>query len=140
MSQDSAMSAPETETGGGWYSNESATFGDRMVAAREALGLSQADLAKKIGVKLKTLKAWEDDVAEPRANKLSMLAGVLNVSLVWLINGEGEGLSAPDEVQIPGELTALLTELRQLKGSLARTAEKLGGVEKKLQRALRDYG
>ena len=26
-----------TEDGGGWYSNESATFGDRLVAAREAL-------------------------------------------------------------------------------------------------------
>ncbi|MDF0600368.1 helix-turn-helix transcriptional regulator [Psychromarinibacter sp. C21-152] len=125
---------------GGWYSNDAATFGDRLVAAREALGLSQADLARRIGVKLKTMNSWENDLSEPRANKLSMLAGVLNVSLVWLLNGEGEGLAEPEADPIPEEYGALLTELRQLRASLSRTAERLGSVEKRLQRAIREQG
>lgn len=137
MSDQTEATSPAT--GSGWYSNETATFGDRLAAAREALGLDQADLARRIGVKLKTLQAWEDDLSEPRANRLSMLAGVLNVSLIWLLNGEGEGVAAPDEQPIPDELGALLTELRQLKGTLARTAEALGGVEKKLRRALKEH-
>ena len=136
MSQQNVAGTPEPS--GGWYSNESATFGDRLSAAREALGLDQADLARKIGVKLKTLQSWEDDLSEPRANRLSMLAGVLNVSLMWLLTGEGEGVAEPGADAMPAELGALLTELRQLTGTLARPAEKLGGVEKRLQRALRD--
>ncbi len=124
-------------TGSGWFSNESATFGDRLTAAREALGLSQADLARRLGVKLKTLVAWENDLTEPRANRLSMLAGILNVSLVWLLNGEGEGLAGPDAAALPEEVSVLLTELRELRGDLKETADRLGGVEKRLQKALR---
>ncbi|MAQ84994.1 MAG: transcriptional regulator [Maritimibacter sp.] len=127
-----------TEDGGGWYSNESATFGDRLVAAREALGLSQSDLARQIGVKLKTLSAWENDLSEPRANKLQMLAGVLNVSLIWLLNGEGAGIETPDSHAMPEEISAMLTEIRTLQGSLKRTADRLGGIEKRLQKALRE--
>ncbi|WP_425049512.1 helix-turn-helix domain-containing protein [Psychromarinibacter sp. S121] len=133
MAEDSAP-----EENGGWYSNESATFGDRLVAARDALGLSQADLARQIGVKLKTLSAWENDLSEPRANKLQMLAGVLNVSLIWLLNGEGDGIDNPDSTAMPEELSALLTEIRTLKGNLKQTADRLGGIEKRLQKALRD--
>lgn len=123
---------------GGWYSNEAATFGDRVAAGRETLGISQADLAKKLGVKLRTVEAWEDDLSEPRANKLQMLSGVLNVSLMWLLNGEGEGLSEPAaEVELSGDISALLTEMRQLKGTVAQAADRLGGLEKRLRRALK---
>lgn len=134
MPQDAPMTA---ENGSGWFSDESATFGDRLTAAREALGLSQADLARRLGVKHKTLSAWEDDLTEPRANRLSMLAGVLNVSLVWLLNGEGEGLAEPDANALPEDVSVLLTELRRLKGDLKKTADALSGVEKRLQKALR---
>ncbi len=133
---DAPLSAA-TETGSGWYSNESATFGDRLTAAREALGMSQQDLSRHLGIKLKTLSAWENDMTEPRANRLSMLAGVLNVSLVWLLNGEGEGLPEPGDGPMPEEVSGLLTELRQLKGDLKKAADKLSGVEKRLQKALR---
>jgi len=138
MHDDAVPTAPVTETGGGWYSNENATFGDRLAAARDALGLTQAELAKRIGVKLKTLQGWEDDFSEPRANKLSMLAGVLNVSLVWLLNGEGAGVPEPDGYSMPREISELLTEIRQLRGTLSRTAERLGSVEKRLHIALKE--
>ena len=73
------------QTEDGWYDPNATTFGDRVAGAREQAGMSQADLAKRLGVKLKTLKSWEDDLSEPRANKLSMMAGMLNVSLLWLL-------------------------------------------------------
>ena len=39
-----------------WYSEDSATFGDRVAAAREALGMSEEELAKRLGVRLKTIQ------------------------------------------------------------------------------------
>lgn len=122
-----------------WYGPESATFGDRVAAAREAAGMSQEALAKRLGVKLKTLQAWEDDLGEPRANRLSMLAGLLNVSIVWLITGEGEGLSQPDvDAALTPDVTAVLTEIRALRGQFRDGAEKLGRLEKRLRLLLKD--
>lgn len=123
----------------GWYSNDAATFGDRVSAAREALAMSEEDLARRLGVKLKTVRAWEEDLSEPRANKLQMLAGVLNVSFRWLLTGEGDGLDAPGAVgDIAPEVSQLLTEIRQIRGQMANAAERLGVLEKRLQLALRD--
>lgn len=123
----------------GWYSDKTATFGDRMAGAREALGMTQAELAKRLGVKIKTVHAWEDDLSEPRANKLQMLAGVLNVSIMWLLNGEGDGLAAPDDaVVLPEDVTEMLTELRQVKTELGKMADRLGQLEKRLRRSLKD--
>ena len=82
-----------------WYGPEAATFGDRVAAAREQTGMTQAMLAKRLGVRLATLRGWEEDLSEPRANRLSMLAGLLNVSMMWLINGEGEGVDAPKQAR-----------------------------------------
>ena len=65
-----------------WYGPEAATFGDRVAAAREAAGMTQAQLARRLGVKKTTLTGWEQDLSEPRANKLTMMAGLLNVSMV----------------------------------------------------------
>ena len=121
-----------------YYSDDSATFGDRVAAARETLGLSQAQLARRLGVKAQTVASWEADRSEPRANKLQMLAALLNVSMVWLMTGEGEGLAAPEETE-PYEKTfhALVTEVRETRMAQVRLADRLARLEKRL-RALAD--
>ncbi|MDJ0823608.1 MAG: helix-turn-helix transcriptional regulator [Paracoccaceae bacterium] len=121
-----------------WYGPEAATFGDRLAAAREAANLSQEALAKKLGIKRTTLQRWEEDLAEPRANRLSMIAGLLNVSMVWLITGEGEGLSAPDDDPISPDINSVLVEIRSMRGEMKTAAEKLGRLEKKLRSLLRE--
>ncbi|KFE34171.1 helix-turn-helix domain-containing protein [Thioclava atlantica] len=116
-----------------WYGDSSATFGDRLAGAREAAGLSQEDLARKIGVRLETLQAWEDDVAEPRANRLQMLSGMLNVTLMWLLTGEGEGLDGPPEtVADAGAERALVREIREVRAGLEELDARLGRLEKRL--------
>ena len=115
-----------------WYSDETATFGDRLADARQAVGLSQKEFSRRLGVRLQTLESWENDISEPRANRLQMISGLLNVSLVWLLTGEGEGLSAPVD-EVPAEVTQFLTEMRQLQGELVRTSDKLGRLEKRLR-------
>lgn len=122
-----------------WYTSDVATFGDRLAAAREASGMSQEQLARRIGVKVVTLRKWEDDVSEPRANRLSMIAGLLGVSMTWLINGTGEGVSGPDEGGAVGEDTqALLTELRELRLAFTSKAEQVGRIEKRLRRMIQE--
>lgn len=117
----------------GWYSEEAATFGDRLAAARDAVGLSQEDLARRLGIKLKTIRAWEDDLSEPRANRLQMVAGILNVSIRWLLTGEGAGLTTPEPEAIPESVADLLVELRDVKGQIQRSGERVALIEKRLR-------
>jgi transcriptional regulator with XRE-family HTH domain len=127
------------ETDENYFSNEAATFGDRVAAAREAMGLSQEELARKLGVKHKTLVGWENDLSEPRANRLQMLAGVMNVSIMWLLTGEGDGLEPPsEETPLEASVNDILIEMRRLKGDYARLNDRLGQLEKRLRAALKE--
>ena len=120
-----------------WYSDDAATFGDRMAAAREVTGLSQENLAARLGVKEKTIKAWENDTAEPRANRLHLLAGLLNVSMRWMLTGVGEGVSAPeDQIEPSADVSALLAEMRDLRGQADTLARRIGRLEKRLRAEL----
>jgi len=97
--------------------------------------MSQKALAKRLGVGLKTVDAWENDTSEPRANKLQMLSGVLNVSIPWLLTGEGEGLD-PQVTRMPNDIREALEELRLLRSEMLRSAERIGLVEKRLKSIL----
>lgn len=122
-----------------WYGPDAATFGDRVAAAREQAGMTQDVLAKKLGIRTPTLRAWENDTSEPRANRLSMLAGMLNVSMMWLINGEGEGLDAPENDTVaPAEIEDIFAEIRALRTDMNAKAQTLGRLEKRLRGILRD--
>ncbi|MEM8849041.1 MAG: helix-turn-helix transcriptional regulator [Pseudomonadota bacterium] len=116
-----------------WYDPDATTFGDRLAGAREAAGLKQAELARRLGVKVKTLRAWEGDMAEPRANRVSMLAGLCNVSLMWLMTGEGDGpgIATPDD----GDL---LADLSRAQRDAIRLADRLGVLETRLRAQMGD--
>jgi len=117
-----------------WFDPETSTFGDRVSGAREAAGMTQKQLAKRLGVKLVTLRNWENDMAEPRANKLSMLAGLLNVSMMWLLDGTGEGVDPVQDVsREEKDMNEILAEIVDLKSRALRTANRLGALEKKLR-------
>ena len=121
-----------------WFSEDTSTFGDRLAGAREAAGMSQAQLAKRLGVKLTTMQSWEEDLSEPRANRLTMMAGIIGVSFSWLLNGEGEGVEAPDMGQdLPDGVDELLLELRAIKVRVYRETERMGIVEKRLRAAIK---
>ena len=115
-----------------WYVHEVATFGDRLTAAREQASLSQAELARKLGVKKSTLVSWEDDLNEPRANRLQMVSGMLGVSLKWLLTGEG------DEVEVQADPSAtdqaLLSEIREIHAQLDTATKRLALLEKRLRK------
>jgi len=62
-------------------------FGERIKHAREASGMSQKLMASRLGVKSATIAKWESGKEDPRANRLQMIASLLNVPLLWLLAG-----------------------------------------------------
>ena len=122
-----------------WFAADVATFGDRLAGAREAAGLTQEELAQRLGVRLSTLEAWEDDMAEPRGNRLQMLAGLLNVSLTWLLTAEGDGLVDPDAAPAPLSVgaEAALAELQRLRVGAIALADELAQLERQMRLAMR---
>ncbi len=123
-----------------WYGAEASTFGDRLAAAREHRGLSRPDLARRLGVKAETVDAWEEDLSEPRANRLNMLAELLGVSLPWLLSGEGVGVAPPGEGLGPDEIAPMLAEMRQIRAEMLRFANRMSVLEKRLRQAAQELG
>lgn len=117
------------------WGDEASTFGDRLARAREYAGMDHSQLARRLGVKLATIRNWEADRSEPRSNRLSMLSGLLNVSIVWLINGEGEGAPEKEDASA-GAATILLEELHQLRLAQAELSKRTARIERDLRKLL----
>ncbi len=132
MSSETATAETFGETD---YSDETSTFGDRLALAREAAGLSQAQLAGRLGVKPQTLRNWEEDRAAPRSSRLQILAGLLNVSMVWLMSGRGD---PPSEPSARGEIRSLLADLQAVRAGQVRLAEDMARLERRLRLAAAD--
>lgn len=99
------------------------TFGSRIARGRDAIGISIEELSRRVGVKSSTVRAWETDRSQPRANRLSLLAGVLDVSLSWLLHGVGSGPMGQDDPR--AELTLQLDRLRRLHRETAKIIAQL---------------
>lgn len=106
------------------------TIGGRITRARNAQGLTVAQLARRLGLRTTTLSHWENDRAEPRPNRLLMLAGVLAVSPTWLLTGQG---TAPNE-----EIDD--TNSRLLKQELSRLRDDASSLVERLDRAIERLG
>jgi transcriptional regulator with XRE-family HTH domain len=117
------------------YSEGAATFGDRLVLARESQNLTQELFAKRLGLRVQTIQNWEFDRSEPRANRLQMVAGFLNVSLIWLMTGEGDGgpMVRGGGKTASAELSVLLGDIRDIRLSNVKANDRLAKLEKRLR-------
>lgn len=114
------------------------TMGSRIERARTEQGYSIRQLGTRLGAKPATIENWERDRSEPRANKLLMLAGVLNVPVLWLLQGEdGSGRTHP--AQNFSETAAILQKLERattMQQELAALLIEVTADVKRLQRQL----
>lgn len=62
--------------------------GNTIKELRESRGLTQAELAEKIGVSSKTVSKWETAKGLPDISLLQPLAQALGISVIELMNGE----------------------------------------------------
>jgi HTH-type transcriptional regulator, cell division transcriptional repressor len=63
-------------------------FGQRLHAAREAAGLSQAQVADKLGIHQTSYADWERHSVALRPEQLKTLAGLFNVAVSELLGEE----------------------------------------------------
>ena len=60
-------------------------IGERLKEIRKKLGITQGELASLIGVSETTVWNWENGRREPRSTEINKLAGVLGVSVSYLL-------------------------------------------------------
>lgn len=61
------------------------SFGKRLLEARKKKGISQEDLAAKLGTKGPAIGRYERDEMKPSIEAASKMAKILEVSLDWLV-------------------------------------------------------
>lgn len=115
-----------------YWGEDVATLGERIAVARENAGLDHEALAAALAVREGAVSDWEQDAAEPRPSTAQRLAGVLGVSLGWLLYGIGEGVPAPAEGEAAEthDLTErLLGELRETREMQERIGLRMARIE-----------
>ncbi len=115
------------------------TLGGRIQMVRESRGLSAAQLARRVGVLSKTLDNWERDRSEPRANKLQILAGVLNVPPLWLLAGDTATGETNYDVDLD-ETADLASKVERLVKMQERMSQLLFEVQSEIRRLQTEIG
>ena len=69
------------------------TVGARIRAAREAIGISQMELAERLEVEQGTVSRWENGDREPRLTTLAAIAAALDQDLVYFFENEEEAVA-----------------------------------------------
>lgn len=107
-------------------------IGARLAHARTAAGLSQREMADRVGVKESTIEKWESGVTSPRGHRLSKLAGMLGVSISWILMGRGVEPSHPESSDIDRirlELDSVRARLDDVVNELAVLDQRLASVD-----------
>lgn len=107
------------------------TIGGRLSRAREAAALSVKELAWRLGVKVATINAWECDRSQPGANRMNTLAGLLGVSLSWLLHGIG---MAPVEREAEITAEAIAGQLERIVALHSETGQLIDRLQSDLAR------
>lgn len=70
------------------------SLGENLLYLRKNLGLSQEEVAEKLGVSRQTVSKWETDQTVPELNKAKLLSELYNVSYDYLISGKPKSYDA----------------------------------------------
>ncbi|MFC5703177.1 helix-turn-helix domain-containing protein [Cohnella faecalis] len=82
-------------------------FGEKLTRLREQKGLSQYEVAERLGIKRPRYNAWEQSLAKPRADLLNLLATFFEVSPSYLLGfNEEDTPQQPEPPFEPGTIAA----------------------------------
>lgn len=73
-------------------------IGARMRTRRRQLGLSQSDLAERLGVSFQQVQKYERGANRVAASTLLSAAQALNVSVAWLVGEDASGREDDEDV------------------------------------------
>lgn len=97
---------------------------ERITERRKAMGLTQQQVADKIGRSHVTVYKWETGDSEPKGKNLFALAQVLQCTPTWLMFG--------DEEQAPSEPVHAISDLEPRKKKLLELFDSLPESEKEV--------
>lgn len=100
------------------------TIGKRIRGRRTALGLSQQQLAVRVGIGRKAIGYLETGKYQPSTRRLEQLAAALAVSTGWLLTGQ-EPASEQETAQTAG--------IAELQANQAQTIEAIRELERQLR-------
>lgn len=67
-------------------------FSERLKTLRKEAGLTQVDVANKLGITQPAYASWERGVKKPTQENLVKISQVLNVSIDYLVGNSYEGV------------------------------------------------
>jgi transcriptional regulator with XRE-family HTH domain len=82
----------------GRYAALELSIGARLRARRRQLGLSQSDLAEKLGVSFQQVQKYERGANRIAASTLAVAADALSTTVAWLVCEDGAGRDEDDEL------------------------------------------
>lgn len=84
------------------------TLGMMIATLRKEHGLTQLELAEKLGVTDKAVSKWERDLSCPDVNILPKLASVLGVTVDALVQAKTETADASERKEVSGLVELIL--------------------------------
>lgn len=76
------------------------TFGEKLKEARKRAGLSQEQLAEAFNVSRSAVAKWENDIGIPDVSNLKNISKLLNVSIDYLLDENGNPDTGAEHVQL----------------------------------------
>lgn len=75
-------------------------FSERLKTLRKEAGLTQVDVAEKLGISQPAYASWERGVKKPTQVNLVKIAQVLNVSVDYLVGNSEEKAGELDNIEL----------------------------------------
>jgi len=94
------------------------SLGQRLARLRKARGLTQTDLAEKVGVSQPNISEYERDTFRPNSDTLLIIAQVLNVSADELL---GHRVSAKETPPVSRKIMRRMEQIEKLPTTTQRT-------------------
>ena len=102
------------------------TIGQKIKTGRLSRNMTQADLAKALGVSPSAIGMWEQDRREPDFDTLEALADVFNVPMSYFVTEDGKRISRPPVLQYAEGLSQQISLRRFHAGLQPETALRPG--------------
>ena len=75
-------------------------FSERLKELRRQVGLTQVDVAEKLGISQPAYASWERGIKKPTQENLVKIAQILNVSVDYLVGNSEEKSDELDNIEL----------------------------------------
>lgn len=97
--------------------------GQLISECRRENGLTQVQLAEKIGVSNRAVSKWECGVGFPDVSILEHLADALNISVIELLHGERENINIENDMEVREAIRIIRVEAKLQFSRIKRVAK-----------------